>query len=218
MLQPVPLNQTFLWNTCGIGSRPHSLRSRRARYPSRCKGKLGDAAGHPEAADAQPGHDHARGAAQSEHGRVSERHAPLIAAGALPRGRGPPEVAASRLSSRGTDPHRTQRSKQATQRTVHRHPGPGTQNTKLPILAVNSVSSFLRERKEGPRRFRSTYVAVLPPRASAPPRARTECQPSSLFRAACRFLVLAAPADANGHSRSTAISTALLTHDSRVTR
>ena len=191
--QPVPLNQTFLWNTCGIGSRPYSLRSRRARYPSRCKGKLGDAAGHPEAADAQPGHDHARGAAQSEHGRVSERHAPLIAAGALPRGRGP-EVAASRLSSRGTDPK------------------------KLPILAVNSVSSFLRERKEGPRRFRSTYVAVLPPRASAPPRARTECQPSSLFRAACRFLVLAAPADANGHSRSTAISTALLTHDSRVTR
>ena len=97
MLQPVPLNQTFLWNTCGIGSRPHSLRSRRARYPSRCKGKLGDAAGHPEAADAQPGHDHARGAAQSEHGRVSERHAPLIAAGALPRGRGPPEV--SRVST-----------------------------------------------------------------------------------------------------------------------
>ena len=163
--QPVPLNQTFLWNTCGIGSRPYSLRSRRARYPSRCKGKLGDAAGHPEAADAQPGHDHARGAAQSEHGRVSERHAPLIAAGALPRGRGPPEVAASRLSSRGTDPHRTQRSKQATQRTAHRHPGPGTQNTKLPILAVNSVSSFLRERKEGPRRFRSTWLSCRRARA-----------------------------------------------------
>jgi ATP-dependent DNA helicase Rep len=54
--------------------------------------------------------------------------------------------------------------------------------------------------------------------AIAKARARTECQPSSLFRAACRFLDLAAPADANGHSRSTAISTALLTHDTRVTR
>ena len=76
LLLPTRTPQSNLPVECAIGSRPYGLRSRRARYPSRCQGELGDAAGHPEAADAQPGHDLARAASQPEHGRVSTRRAP----------------------------------------------------------------------------------------------------------------------------------------------